>query len=84
MKPYKNVVKCRYLKNYTVEVVFEDSSKGVVDFLPLLDKNPLNMAKKLKNKTEFAKIKLTDGVLNWFNGQFDIAPYHVENYLIQA
>jgi hypothetical protein len=70
------------LKNYTIEVVFEDNSKGIVDFLPMLNKSPLNMAKLLKNKAEFAKVKLTDGVLNWLNGQFDIAPYHVENYLV--
>ena len=82
MKPYRSVVKCRYLKDYTVEVVFEDASRGVVDFLPMLNKNPLNMAKKLKRKAEFAKVKLTDGVISWLDGQFDVAPYHVEKYLV--
>ena len=65
-----SVTKARYVKDYLIEVKFNDGTKKIIDF-----KNWLNgpVFKPLKNKDYFKRFFIDGPTIAWPNGA-DIAP----------
>jgi hypothetical protein len=65
-----SVTKAKYIKDYLIEVKFNDGSKKVIDFGPWLT-GPI--FKPLKNKNYFKRFLVDGPTIAWPNGA-DIAP----------
>jgi len=75
---YYEVIKAKYIKDYKLEITFEDGKKGVVDFKDY--KNKGGLFNRFADIEYFKKFYINDevGVLCWPDG-LDIAPetlYH--------
>ncbi len=68
----KEIIKAKIIKDYTVEVVFNDLKHGVIDLRQYLGKG---IFKELVNKNKFKRMKVDAelGTICWPNGA-DIAP----------
>lgn len=66
------IINAKFIKNYTVEVVFNNGKKGSVDLQKYLNKGIL---KELLDKKKFKRFKVDKelGTIVWGNGA-DIAP----------
>jgi uncharacterized protein YjbK len=64
------VTKANYLKDYQIEIEFNNNKKGVVDFEGHLDKKIFEPLKEIDN---FRKFKLNSWTLEWENGA-DFSP----------
>jgi hypothetical protein len=64
------ITKAKYLKEYQIEIEFNNNKKGVVDFKPHLNKK---IFKPLIELDEFKKFKLNSWTLEWGNGA-DFSP----------
>ena len=65
-----SVTKAKYVKDYLIEVKFNDGTKKVIDFEPWLS-GPI--FKPLKSKTYFKRFFIDGPTIAWPNGA-DIAP----------
>ncbi len=61
----------RYVKDYILEVEFNDGLKKKIDFQYLLSRKPFA---SLKNLEVFRNFKLDSWTVTWDNGNIDIAP----------
>lgn len=70
-----HILKAKYIKDYKVEVVFNDGRRGVADLEDAL-RGPVFMP--LKDKAVFSKLKIDEELqtISWPNGA-DIAPEYV-------
>ncbi len=70
---YKDVISANYKGDYKIELVFEDGSKGIVDFSKYLSKG--GVFDKFKDIEFFKSFQINDelGVLTW-EGEIDVAP----------
>ncbi len=68
----KEVVEVKIIKDYTVEVVFDDLKRGVIDLRQYLGRG---LFKELLDKKKFRQMKVDAelGTICWPNGA-DIAP----------
>ena len=68
----REIIEVRIIKDYTVELVFDDLKKGIVDLRKYLGKG---IFKTLIDKRKFRKLKVDAelGTICWPNGA-DIAP----------
>jgi hypothetical protein len=64
------VTKASYLKEYQIEIEFNNNKKGVVDLKGHLDKKIFEPLKEIDN---FRKFKLNSWTLEWENGA-DFSP----------
>ena len=64
------VTKTNYLKDYQIEIEFNNNKKGVVDFKEHLDRKIFEPLKEIDN---FRKFKLNSWTLEWENGA-DFSP----------
>ena len=65
-----SVTKAKYVKDYLIEVKFNDGTKKIIDFEGWLD-GPV--FKPLRNKDYFKKFFIDDPTIAWANGA-DVAP----------
>ena len=68
----REVIEARILKDYTVELVFDDLKKGIIDLRKYLGRG---IFKELLDKKKFRRMKVDAelGTICWPNGA-DIAP----------
>ena len=68
----KEIIEAKIIKDYTVEIIFNDFKKGVVDLRQYLGKG---IFKELVDKNKFRRMKVDAelGTICWPNGA-DIAP----------
>lgn len=68
-----DITKAKYIKNYEIELEFENGKRGIIDFNQFLKKG--GVFKKLKDKKYFKKFYVNEdiGTICWPNSQ-DIAP----------
>lgn len=68
-----DVINAKYIKDYQLEVEFEDGKKGIIDFNGYLKKG--GVFKKLKDKNYFKRFYINEdlGTICWPDAQ-DIAP----------
>jgi len=65
------VKKIKYKNNYVYYIVFDDDTKGDIDFFEYINKGPV--FKALKNLRVFKRATIEGGTIAWPNGA-DIAP----------
>ncbi len=73
MKP--KAIEVKALKDYKLEVVFEDGKKGIFDVKPYLE---YIQFKDLKNEKIFNTVKIHGLSISWSNGA-DICPDELYN-----
>lgn len=68
----REVIEAKIIKNYTVELVFDDLKKGIIDLRQYLGRG---IFKELLDKRKFCRMKVDAelGTICWPNGA-DIAP----------
>jgi hypothetical protein len=69
----KNIISAKYLKDYKIEVAFDDGKKGVVDLAQVLEKDNRKIFKELLDQKKFCKFKVAADTIVWSNG-LDLAP----------
>jgi hypothetical protein len=67
------VIKAKYVKDYKIEITFEDKKTGIVDLKETIfnDKRPI--FQELKDKNKFSQIKVAMDSIVWQNG-LDLSP----------
>jgi hypothetical protein len=70
MKPLASVIKAKYLKDYIIDLTFDDGIRSAVDFSGWLRGE---IFEPLKKKSFFKKFFLDGSTVAWPNGA-DIAP----------
>jgi hypothetical protein len=71
------VTKANYLKEYQIEIEFNNKKKGVIDLKGHLDKKIFEPLKEIDN---FRKFKLNSWTLEWENGA-DFSPEFLLEHL---
>ncbi len=59
------VEKVKQLDNYKLELLFNDQSRQVVDFLPFLSSSLNPLITKYLDAKEFSKFEINEGDLEW-------------------
>lgn len=73
-----SIIQAKYIKDYMIEITFQDGSSGIADLSSYPDKN--TVFRKFLEKKYFLDFRIEFGTLVWGNGELDIAPEHL--YLI--
>ncbi len=68
-----SVISAKYLKDYEIELVFDNGKKGVVDLAKTLQQDHRAIFKELLDKEKFCKFKVNADTVVWQNG-LDLAP----------
>jgi len=71
------ITNANYLKDYQIELEFNNNKKGVVDFTNILDKK---IFEPLKDTNTFKNFKLNSWTIEWENGA-DFSPEFLFNQL---
>lgn len=66
-----DVIKIEYKGEYVYHIIFDDGTRGDIDFSEYIGRGPV--FEPLKEKTFFKKAKIEGGTIAWPNGA-DIAP----------
>ncbi|MGV1010825.1 MAG: DUF2442 domain-containing protein [Flavobacterium sp.] len=74
------ITNANYLKDYKIQLEFNNQKKGIVNFEPLLDKK---IYEPLKNLANFKKFELNSWTIEWENGA-DFSPEFLLDKLIKA
>lgn len=69
---YSIVKAARYLKDYRIEIEFQDGAKGEADLSAFAD--PDNVFRKFLDVGYFRDFRVEYGTLTWGSGELDIAP----------
>jgi len=75
------VVRIQYQSDYSFLIVFDDGTRGVVDFSEYLDRGPVFEA--LRDLTFFRQARIEGGTIAWPNGA-DVAPETLYDLCQQA
>lgn len=68
-----NVVSAKYLKDYKIELVFDDGKRGAVNLAQILENDHRKIFKELLDKKKFGEFKVDADTVVWKNG-LDLAP----------
>ena len=67
------ITEARYIKDFQIEIVFNDNKKGVVDLKNIIENDSRSIFQELKDKTKFSQIRVDMDTIIWQNG-LDLAP----------
>ena len=59
------IEKAKYLSDFVIRILFNDSTEMLVDFKPFLEKSNHPSIRKYLDESKFADFKIIDGNLNW-------------------
>jgi hypothetical protein len=76
-----NVIEAKYIKDYQIEVSFNDNLKGIVDLRNIIENDHRAIFQELRNKSKFSQIKVDMDTVVWENG-LDLAPEFLHELLI--
>ncbi len=68
-----NVIEAKYIKDYQIEILFNDHIKGIVDLKNVIEGDHRVIFQELRDKKKFSKIKIDIDTIAWENG-LDLAP----------
>ena len=68
-----NVIQAKYIKDYQIEIVFNDKVRGIVDLKNIIKNDHRPIFQELKDQKKFCKIKVDMDTIVWENGA-DLAP----------
>lgn len=60
-----NIIQAKYIDNYTLEIVFDDDKKNIVDFGSFLQTHSHPQYNKYKKIENFKKFKIENGNVVW-------------------
>lgn len=66
----REIIKVKVLKDYKLELTFDNNAVKIKDMKPLLDKG---VFKELKDKNKFNSVKIKFGSVCW-DGEIDLCP----------
>ena len=66
------VTAARCVKDYEIELSFEDGASGTVDLAHHMERGTI--LEQLRDKNLFQSFQVEYGTLTWKNGELDIAP----------
>jgi len=75
------VTQAKYLKNYQIEIAFDDNLSGVIDLKNVVENDHREIFQELKDQQKFRQIKLEMDTIVWNNG-LDLAPEFLHELLI--
>ncbi len=67
-----NVIKAYYIKDYQIELTFQDGSTGIADHTWYVNNG--EVFNQFRDAEYFKNFKVEFGTLVWGNGEIDIAP----------
>ncbi len=67
------VTNAKYLKDYKIEVTFNDRKSGVIDLEKIICNDKREIFQELRNLAKFKQIKVDADTVTWSNG-LDLAP----------
>jgi len=67
------ITRAKYLRDYLIEVDFDNSSHGIINLEEFLKKDHRKIFQELRDLKKFRKIKVDLDTITWENGA-DIAP----------
>lgn len=59
------VISARYVGNFSIDVIFSDGKKNIIDFKSFLEKSSHPSITQYLNEDFFADFKINRGNLNW-------------------
>ena len=69
---FVKVISVGYMQDFRLLLMFNDGTARLFDFAPLIEKYPCFAP--LHDVSVFRDYSLADGILQWMNGEIDIAP----------
>jgi len=78
-----NVIEAKYIKDYQIEISFNDNLKGIIDFRNIIENDHRTIFQELKDKKKFSRIKIDMDTIVWENG-LDLAPEFLHELLINT
>jgi hypothetical protein len=76
-----NVIEAKYIKDYQIEISFNDNLKGIVDLRNIIENDHRAIFQELRDKAKFSQIKVDMDTVVWANG-LDLAPEFLHELLI--
>jgi len=75
-----NVIEAKYIRDYQIEILFNDHIKGIVDLKNIIKNDHRPIFQELKDKKKFSQIKVSMDTIVWKNG-LDLAPEFLHKLL---
>jgi hypothetical protein len=76
------IISAKYIKDYKINVVFNDNKSGVVDLESVIKNDPREIFQELKDLKKFRQIKADMDTIIWDNG-LDLAPESLYELLLE-
>ena len=75
-----NVIEAKYIRDYQIEILFNDHIKGIVDLKNIIKNDHRPIFQELKDKKKFSQITVSMDTIVWKNG-LDLAPEFLHKLL---
>lgn len=72
----KWIIKASYLKDYILNITFNDGVNKDIDFEPII-KARKKLFGEILNLEKFKQFKLNDWTVSWLDGKLDLAPEYL-------
>ena len=75
-----SVISAKYVGNYKIKVIFDDSTSGIADFKETIFTDHLDLIRELKDLEKFRDFKIDADTIVWGNG-LDLAPEFIKSLI---